>query len=328
MLHCANLERNDADLEVETAETNLTGRITAAITDGKYTDARVGLAEMRIRGEKPKLGALCRWVRDLDVVSGLSGRGVGEIQTGSERSPRDKELLVVLDAILRVTGPIDMSVEGSISSPGPIALQELWDVAGPISSKRTYDAVLNRSIFDWLPAKFENYFRVIETTPGPLRKPPNHHPAILHASEDDMLLCGASKTSLHHHPVVPNLSLIEGILSHHECLSIIAAAESTGFSPDAPVQEADNEDSSVLAHNFYWLVDRTFCGKIWDRVRPYVPEQVEGKKVRGLNRRFRMYRYVPGAEYRCHIGTQAFILSLSSANNHQMGHGHRQGLTP
>ena len=271
-------------------------------------DARIGLAEMRIREEKPKLGALCRWVRDLDVVSGLSRRGDGVGQAGGERSLRDKELLAVLDAILRVAGPVDKSVEGSISSPGPIALQELWDISGGISSEGTYDAVLNRSIFDWLPAKFDNYFRVIETTPGPLRKPPNHHPAVLYASENDLLLGSADKTSVHHHPVVPNLSFIERILSVYECLSIIAAAESTGFSPDAPVQEADNENSSVLAHNFYWLVDETFCRKIWDRVRPYVPDQVGGKKVRGLNRRFRMYRYVPGAEYRCHIGTQASYL--------------------
>ena len=40
--------------------------------DEKYVDARILLAEMRIRREQPKIGALCRWVRDLDVVSGLS----------------------------------------------------------------------------------------------------------------------------------------------------------------------------------------------------------------------------------------------------------------
>jgi hypothetical protein len=44
--------RNDANLEVEAVETNLTGRTTAAITDGKYTDAKIGLAEMRVMGEK------------------------------------------------------------------------------------------------------------------------------------------------------------------------------------------------------------------------------------------------------------------------------------
>ncbi|KAG7145935.1 hypothetical protein HYQ46_005281 [Verticillium longisporum] len=57
---------------------SLTARITAALTDGKYMDARIMLAEMRIRGEEPKLGALCRWVRDLDMISGLSTLPAGQ----------------------------------------------------------------------------------------------------------------------------------------------------------------------------------------------------------------------------------------------------------
>lgn len=258
---------------------------------------------MRIRGERPKLGALCRWVRDLDVVSGLSGRAEGASQVSGQRSLRDKELFVVLDAILRVAGPVDVSVEGYHSTPGPIDLQKLWDASGGAPSREIYTAVLDRTISDWLPPKFnENYFRVVETTPGPLRKPPNYHPAVLYTSQDDLLLGGACKTNVHHHPVVPNLSLIDEVLSLYECMSIIAAAESVGFLPDVPVSEGDNEKSTVLAHNFYWLVDEPFVEKLWNRVRPHVPEQVGGKRVRGLNRRFRMYRYVPGAEYRCHIG--------------------------
>lgn len=51
---------------------NLTARITGALADEQYMEAKILLAEMRIRGEEPKIGALCRWVRDLDVVSGLS----------------------------------------------------------------------------------------------------------------------------------------------------------------------------------------------------------------------------------------------------------------
>jgi hypothetical protein len=49
-------------------------------------------------------------------------------------------------------------------------------------------------------------------------------------------------------------------------------------------------------------VDTAFCAKLWGRVERFVPERVGGRKVRGLNRRFRVYRYVPGAEFRAHIG--------------------------
>jgi hypothetical protein len=282
------------------ADSNLTGRITAALADGKYTDARVLLAEMRIRAERPKLGALCRWVRDLDVVSGLS-----RPDADAERSEKDKELLLVLDAILRVTGLVGRDMEGTISSPGPIALQEVWDVRDDKKSwHQVYDGVLEKWIFKCVPENFKENFTVIESTPGRLRKPPNHHPAILHTSKDNaVMLYGPERnTSVQHHPTVPNLSLIKDVLCSAECIAIVAQAESVGFLPDAPVSEGDGEDSSVLAHNFYWLVDEAFCGKLWQRVRPYVPEQVGGRKVRGLNRRFRVYRYIPGAEYRCHIG--------------------------
>jgi hypothetical protein len=261
-------------------------------------DARVLLAEMRIRGERPKLGALCRWVRNLDVVSGLSMRRHSAEDVVVERSARDKELLLVLDGILRVTGPVDTGVD-AISSPGPISVQQVWCVCAP-----SYDKV-DREM--WLPsatAISREDFSIIENTPGPLRKPPNRHPAILYASKDNaVMLCEAEKVArIHHHPIVPNLSLIERVMMPLECGNIVSAAETIGFLPDAPVVDGDNDDSSVLAHNFYWLVDEAFHGKLWERVRPYVPQQVGGRKVRGLNRRFRVYRYVPGAEYRCHIG--------------------------
>jgi hypothetical protein len=80
------------------------------------------------------------------------------------------------------------------------------------------------------------------------------------------------------------------------------------FIPDAPMRP-QGEDTSVLAHNFYWIVDQAFHDKLWDRVKAFVPESVAGKQVRGINRRFRVYRYVPGAEYRCHIG-KLFISML------------------
>ena len=72
------------------------------------------------------------------------------------------------------------------------------------------------------------------------------------------------------------------------------------FIPDAPLRD-DGTETSILAHNFYWIVDQPFHDALWARVAPFVPTHSEGRPVRGINRRFRVYRYVPGAEYRCHI---------------------------
>ncbi|KAK5127722.1 hypothetical protein LTR08_004314 [Meristemomyces frigidus] len=284
------------------ANTNLTARISAALTDAKYTDALVLLAEMRIRGETPKLGALCRWVRDLDVVSGLSMKTEGVSKVEGPRSAKDKELLRVLDAVLRVTGPVDTNTEHAFASSEPIALQRVWDLRDTTASPRqTRQSVLDKSIFAACPPRLRERFRVIETTPGALRKPPNLHPAVLYASQDDAVLLGdAPETTCHKHPVVENLRLIKHVLTPDECTSIIAAAETVEFIPDAPVRD-NGQETSVLAHNFYWIVDQAFHDKLWQRVRPYIPEESAGRKVRGINRRFRVYRYVPGAEYRCHI---------------------------
>ncbi|EKD14700.1 prolyl 4-hydroxylase [Drepanopeziza brunnea f. sp. 'multigermtubi' MB_m1] len=277
-------------------DTNLTARISGALADGGYTEARIMLAEMRIRGQRPKLGALCRWVRDLDVVSGLAEQLAGE-----ERSTKEVELLIVLDAILRLTGPTDFTSEGQAVS-GPIVPREAWDLRDGRKNRQVYDSVLDRSIFECLPAGHKSQFRIIETTPGIERRPANHHPAILRASRDDAIRLSPEfpKPSHHKHPIVPNLHLLKDVLSPGECEQIIATGESIGFTPDAPIR-AEGEESSVLAHNFYWIVDNAFHDKLWGRVAEFLPESVGGKKARGLNRRFRVYRYVPGAEYRAHI---------------------------
>ncbi|KAI5357878.1 putative oxoglutarate/iron-dependent dioxygenase, prolyl 4-hydroxylase [Septoria linicola] len=280
---------------------SLTARISAALTDAKYMDAMILLAEMRIRKETPSLGALCRWVRVLDVISGLAIHVEPSTQTIDPRSSQNQELRQVLDAVLRVTGPTDTTALGAAAQPGTIALQPTWslrDAKEP--TRRTRASVEDESIFRACPAKLKEKFRIIETTPGAQRKPPNLHPAVLFASLDDtVLLENGPQTTVHKHPIVPNLRLIKDVLSPEECSSIIAAGETMEFIPDAPIRH--DEDTSVLAHNFYWIVDQAFHDKLWDRVKAFVPESVTGRQVRGINRRFRVYRYVPGAEYRCHI---------------------------
>ncbi|PNY25389.1 Uncharacterized protein TCAP_04678 [Tolypocladium capitatum] len=273
---------------------NLTARVTAALADEKYLDARILLAEMRLRCEQPKLGALCRWVRDLDVVTQPDGVSLDS----PSRSAKDSELLGVLDAVLRVSCPVDSNTEPPSTLSSHIALQTTWDLRPSTAPHRVYASVLDKSIFSSpLPCSLRN----IETTPGHLRKPPNRHPAILYASEPNTVPLSSEcpPIAYHNHPKVPNLGLATNVLSPAECKAIIAAGESVGFLPDTPIREGGN--TSVLAHNFYWIVDTAFHDRLWSRMSPFVPASVNGRLSRGLNRRFRVYRYVPGAEYRCHI---------------------------
>ncbi|KAJ4348544.1 uncharacterized protein N0V89_009921 [Didymosphaeria variabile] len=281
---------------------NLTARISAALTDGRYLDSRILLAEMRIRKETPSLGALCRWVRTLDVISGLSIHVRVPDQDIVGTNSHNAELIQVLDAILRVTGPTDTTSHGLDAYPGCISLQETWNLRSSTEPTRYIrHTIEDKSIFASCAPDLKTRFRAIETTPGPQRKPPNLHPAVLFASQDNTVPLGPlPKTTVHKHPLVPNLRLICDVLTPAECASIIAAGETMEFIPDAPVRP-QGEDTSVLAHNFYWIVDQAFHDALWERVKDFVPKEKEGKTVRGINRRFRVYRYVPGAEYRCHI---------------------------
>jgi hypothetical protein len=278
---------------------NLTARITAALVDEKFIEAKILLAEMRIRGQQPKIGALCRWVRDLDVVSGLSTQPQELDHTPIERSSREMEILGVLDAILRVSTPIDTN-PNVVNSISPIAFQPVWDLRPSTEPLPIYESVLDESIFAYAPQS-PSALRVIERTPGPLRKPPNHHPAILYTTSPNAIPLAPTSPSIkyHAHPAVPGLGLAMNVLSPEECKAIIAAGESVNFLPDAPLRE--DGDMSILAHNFYWVIDTTFHDLLWARVSQYVPPSINGRLVRGINRRFRVYRYVPGAEYRCHI---------------------------
>jgi hypothetical protein len=267
-------------------------------------EAQVLLAEMRIRREEPKLGALCRWVRDLDVISGLSTRPAGTSQVTVERSADEKARLSVLDAVLRTTTLVDTNMEAICQSPSSpsIAVQGIWDLRCPTTPQHpVYESVLKKSISEWAPSSLDGSLRIIEITEGALRNPPNHHPAILYTSSPGAIPLDPESPSIiyHAHPVVPGLGLATNVLSPSECKAIIAAGESVNFLPDAPVRE--DGDISILAHNFYWVVDTAFHDALWSRISPFVPSAADGRVARGINRRFRVYRYVPGAEYRCHI---------------------------
>ena len=287
-------------------DANLTAKVSAAIADGKYADALVVLAEMRIRNESPKLGALCRWIRDLDVISGVSLHEDSKANPEATRRNDNLERIRVVDSILRVTGPTDLNFERSeLVSPGPIVQKETWNLRDSNEAHLPVrQSVLDGSIFTAAASK-ESYlkrFQILETTPGLQRKPPNLHDAVLYLTSDNAIpLSLTAPTTTHHaHPQVPHLSLIRNVLHPSECTSLVAACEAIGFLPDSPITD-DGPDASILAHNVYWVIDQALHDSLWSRVAPFVPSQMGGRKVHGLNRRFRVYRYVPGASYRAHI---------------------------
>lgn len=92
--------------------------------------------------------------------------------------------------------------------------------------------------------------------------------------------------------------MLANILSPTTCESIIRAANTLGWEADQAAGGSAVDKTSVLAHNVVWLADEEFVGELFERIKPFVQEQVGGGKVRGINRRFRVYRYGPQQVYR------------------------------
>ncbi|GAA5944826.1 hypothetical protein JCM3775_007320 [Rhodotorula graminis] len=271
---------------------SLSSRISAALTHHRHVDALVLLAELRIRDQHPKLGALQRWVRDCDAASRSDG------------SFGDDMVLRVLDAVLRCTngeprpGDDDGLVRGTVGQV--VVRQHEWIHRKPVDEGIYRDIVAGRFPPPAERDALASQFSLLHTVPAADRLPPNLHPALLFSSSPGAIRLSPSPPTPVERldvPHVPGAFLLTNVLSPAECRSILAHAEAVGFRPDQPV----DGDQSVLAHNLYWLADKPFLDTFCARFLHLCPQLIDGKRVRGINARFRVYRYVPGAIYRPHI---------------------------
>ncbi|KAJ7100771.1 hypothetical protein B0H15DRAFT_817247 [Mycena belliarum] len=278
--------------EVSHTGASLTSRISSALVDQRHVDALVLLSEMAIRGYLPKLGALQRWVRECDAVL---------VPTMSQEE--ENRVWQVLDAILRTTQPD--SVSSSSGSDGtlkpgsrlrwyPPFTKEPLEVP-PTPSKPLTDATKTTAVL-----------KPLHTTLGPDRRPPNKHPAVVYYAPPSTfpLLTPDSRTRQPQRfdvPGVPGAFIINDVFERSECQALIDAAEAVGMLPDEPTAGSATQLASVLAHNFIWLADMDFHARMYSRVAALLPQKVHGGAVKGINRRFRLYRYRPGALYRPHI---------------------------
>ncbi len=150
----------------------------------------------------------------------------------------------------------------------------------------------------------------VQVTPGHLRKPPNVYPSTVHATKTPSPIAfppPAQPTFAVQHPHIPQCSMVCNVLPPVTCRAIIDMANTLGWEADEAAGGSAVAKSSVLAHNVVWLADEEFVGKLYDRILPFVQQQVKGAgvdgskdagRVRGINRRFRIYRYGSKQVYR------------------------------
>jgi prolyl 4-hydroxylase len=102
--------------------------------------------------------------------------------------------------------------------------------------------------------------------------------------------------------LAPSIFTIRDVLTADECQQMIAFAEQRGF--DAAtinafgVQRLDKD-----TRNNDRVIDDDFelAKRLWSRVKKFMPRMLSGRPARGLNERFRYYRYTPGQRFAWHF---------------------------
>jgi len=292
--------------QISEEDRSFSGRVSNAFRSRNWELALSLLFEMSQSAEPLKLGALQRWVRDCDFASSLcdSDAAVGE----NEKNAMKNTALLLLDAVMRVgemslqtpddqvndrgpgqkttnifMRPPALSVVAQIKRFEPFWVPPVTGCEQPDSSDITESCALPT-------------FTVVHTVPGVDRKPPSPHALNIYSTAPGTIFFSDISTSAAHRrrldvPGVPGAFLMTNILSTRECTRIVQVAEAIGFKPDA----VDNID------NIVWLADESFWNPIFSRCLPMMPAQIGGHKLMGINARFRLFRYYPGAVYRPHI---------------------------
>ena len=96
---------------------------------------------------------------------------------------------------------------------------------------------------------------------------------------------------------VPGAFQLRKVLSPGECRQFVALAENCGFHDDSPVSLPHSVRHNA---NLNWVVSESIDGEIWTRCAPHVRDRVGGMTARGLNARFRFYRYRAGDFFKPH----------------------------
>eukprot|EP00392_Amoebophrya_sp_AT5.2_P004640 g4648.t1 len=350
VLECKNVVQTIAASSVVPARTVHDSRPAGAAAQTRSEDYSAAIACLKAqfhpRKLMPKLGALQRWVRQIDAAGltlSSSSSSTTSLTARASCSKKEKEgkhvdSWRVLHALLSCYGTVscDEGAEdevvvvsgGDNDNPN---LQVLCEVPPfcPTKAKADGEQVpedgaenkggtreSGNNKHDTLIK--ESDFFTCYTEAGADRRPPNRFPLHIRANVagtdfvNRLLSSGSaspSTTSPRHQPLrppaitrhniphVPGAFLLQNVLSDAECDNIRHCAENIvpgGYEPDEPL--AGQPGESKLAHACVWMVSEELEREVWQRVKPERERRMEG-----LNRRWRFYRYVPGRYYRPHI---------------------------
>eukprot|EP00927_Polykrikos_kofoidii_P083651 TRINITY_DN8617_c3_g1_i1.p1 TRINITY_DN8617_c3_g1~~TRINITY_DN8617_c3_g1_i1.p1 ORF type:complete len:738 (+),score=158.47 TRINITY_DN8617_c3_g1_i1:78-2291(+) len=133
------------------------------------------------------------------------------------------------------------------------------------------------------------------------RKPPNRFDLEIFTVVDTALSLGgeaaASHVVRHDFPGVAGGFMLTDVFSKTECARLVKVSEAIGYRPDVPLSSPVDE----RAQNVVILASEEQNEALFTRVRAVVPAELDGDRLFGMNRRWRLYRYNSGNLYRKHI---------------------------
>ena len=101
--------------------------------------------------------------------------------------------------------------------------------------------------------------------------------------------------------LAPDIFTVSDVFTPDECRALIARGEALGFEA-ATVRTPGGPQMMTNVRNNDRVVfdDPSFARMLWERVRGFVPQEIEGCRATGLYEQFRFYRYDPGQRFKRH----------------------------
>lgn len=106
-------------------------------------------------------------------------------------------------------------------------------------------------------------------------------------------------STLHQHTL--DIWTVHNLLSPDECAALIEKGEALGFAAATVRMRGGSQMLTGVRNNdrAEWT-DADYARKLWERVRSFVPGQIENCVARGLDDNFRFYRYDVGQQFKRH----------------------------
>ena len=300
---------------VEKGDQSISNQITAAFRCGNYSKVYSLLLQLANHSDEIiKLGHLQRWTRECDLLSKPSPGDYTESQL--------KNLsLLLLYAVLKVMGIRTQRNGDSFNTQLSEKGLEMDTMQATLVTHPYFSALDGNLSTDYAQIAYSrdyaNDILVIQTTLGKERRPPRYcfihlripnalsslthsfsqHDLNIYMTKPNTIVFSTStNTNRHDVPHVPGAFILTNVLTPNECTQFIRIAEQIKYTPDA----VDGID------NIQWLASDDIITAIFSRCQSLLPAIIPSFNgdsciLKGINARFRLFRYTPGSVYRPHI---------------------------